>query len=116
MPKTVRVYWGRHRGRVTFNFNWDEIDRTSTVLVSACEYRTNGLDVRPQDPDYWRFVGAATIRVANIAPHGPPTDVNRGVTFVVEIDWDDGLPVATDITVLDGPPVDRIHMENSSDL
>jgi hypothetical protein len=115
MPQTVRVYWGRMRGRTPLNFNWPDINRTSTVLISACEWHTDG-NHDPQDHDYTRFVGDATIRVDNIAPHGPPSDPNNGVTFVVEVDWEDALPICTDVTLLDNVPVQFVHLENASDL
>jgi hypothetical protein len=115
MPQTIRVYWGRLRGRTPLNFNWRDINRSSTVLVSACEWYSDG-DRAPRDHDYARFVGNATVRVDNIAPHGPPADPNNGVTFVVEVDWEDGLPICTDITLLDDPPIQIVHMENASDL
>ncbi|MFB7648345.1 hypothetical protein ACFC1G_27810, partial [Streptomyces sp. NPDC056085] len=53
-----------------------------------------------------RFIGAATVTVENISPHSPPYDPNHGVTFVVNVDWGSPLHIVTDITVLDGPPVD----------
>lgn len=96
MPQTIRKYWGKHRGRVQMNFNWDAIEIDSVVLVSASEY----------DGRKARFVGDASIKVSNIAPHGPPWDSNKGVTFIVEVDWQSPLDVVTDITVLDAKPVE----------
>jgi len=87
-------------GRVTFNFNWDAIDHDSVVLISASEYV-----VTPNPANEYRFIGAATISVSNVTPHGPPYDPNHGVTFVVNVNWDSSLYVATDITVLDDKPV-----------
>ena len=51
------------------------------------------------------FVESNIISVANISPHGPPQDINHGVTFVVTVDWDSPLRIVTDITVLDQAPV-----------
>jgi len=115
MPQTMRVYWGRLRGRTPLNFDGEIIDRTSTVIITASEWRLNPINQEADDGDYQRFVGDATIRVANISPHGPPTDPNRGVTFVVEVDYDEALPVVTDITVMDGRPGQIVHTENASD-
>jgi len=115
MPRTIRVYWGRYQGRVALNFNWGAIGRTSAVLVTVAEWHLDARGVQAGDRDYTRFVGDATIRVANIAPHGPPSDPNNGVTFVVEVDYDEPLPIVTDITVLDESPVEVIHLENASD-
>jgi Papain-like cysteine protease AvrRpt2 len=96
MPKTIRKYWGAHKGRVALNYNWPAIDQDSVVLITASEYASN----------YARFIGAASITVANIAPHGPPYDSNHGVTFVVNVDWGSPLNIVTDITVLDNKPVE----------
>ena len=60
---------------------------------------------QPQTNEH-RFIGAASIAVENVAPHGPPFDPNHGVTFVVNIDWPSPLTIVTDITVLDSPPVE----------
>lgn len=109
MPYHGRYFWGPIRGRYPVNVNLDVIGEESVVVVTACEYRRH----RPQElvgfhvpsmTNQPRFVGAATIYVSNVAPHGPPTDPNRGVTFVINVDWDSPLPVATDITVFDDAP------------
>ena len=103
MAQTIRRYWLPCQGRCLFNLNWDAINRDSVVVVTASEYRKEG-----DDPDKWtRFVGSASIGVDNISPHGPPDDLNHGVTFVVSVDYKDHpLFVVTDITVLDHAPVD----------
>jgi hypothetical protein len=98
MPQTIRKFWRPHNGRVTLNFNWDAINHDSVVLISAAEYVTS----TPPSNEH-RFIGAASITVENIAPHGPPYDNNHGVTFVVNVDWGTPLPIVTDITVLDPP-------------
>ena len=69
------------------------IDHHFVVLVTVSEY----------NHDHVRFIGAATIGVSNVAPHGPPFDPNHGVTFVVHVDRDSPLNIVTDITVLDKP-------------
>ena len=101
MPQTIRKFWGPFRGRVTLNYNWPAINQDSVVLISAAEYQTS----TPASNEH-RFIGAASITVSNIAPHGPPFDPNHGVTFVVNVDWGSPLPIVTDITVLDGPPIE----------
>lgn len=100
MAKTIRHHWTGLKGRVPLNFNWDAIDHDSVVLVTASEYALN----RAAPETSQRFVGAASIWVANITPHGPPYDNNHGVTFVVHVDWGAPLNVVTDITVLDAKP------------
>lgn len=101
MPRTIRKYWGPFQGRTTLNFNWAEINHDSVVMISAAEY-----SVTTPPTDEHRFIGAATITVDNIAPHGPPYDVNHGVTFVVNVNWGAPLNIVTDITVLDEPPIE----------
>ena len=96
MPQTIRKYWGAFKGRVTLNYNWPAIDQDSVVMVTASEY----------NPAHVRFIGAASITVANIAPHGPPFDPNHGVTFVVNVGWGSPLNIVTDITVLDNKPIE----------
>jgi hypothetical protein len=96
MPKTIRKFWRPHNGRVTLNYNWPAIDQDSVVLVSVSEYNA----------EHVRFIGAASITVDNIAPHGPPYDTNHGVTFVVNVDWGTPLPIVTDITLLDAKPIE----------
>ena len=46
-----------------------------------------------------RFVGSANVTVANVTPHGPPVDSNRGVTFVVDVAWGSPLNICTDIAI-----------------
>jgi hypothetical protein len=101
MPQTIRKFWGPLQGRATINFNWPVINHDSVVLVTAAEYAVSA----PPSDDH-RFIGAASITVENIAPHGPPFDPNHGVTFVVNIDWGSPLTIVTDITVLDNPPIE----------
>ncbi len=100
MPQTIRKYWAPFKGRETLNFNWPIINHDSVVLITASEYA-----VATPPSDEHRFIGSASITVENIAPHGPPFDPNHGVTFVVNVDWGTPLPVVTDITVLDAPPI-----------
>lgn len=100
MPHSIRQYWRNLQGRVPLNFNWDVINNDSVVLISVSEY---SIDVaNPGESP--RFVGDANVTVSNISPHGPPYDGNRGVTFVVTVDWPQPLNIVTDITVLDAAP------------
>ena len=101
MPQTIRKYWGRLQGRARLNYNWGAINHDSIVIITASEYI-------PTSPpgNAFRFIGAASVTVENISPHGPPFDPNHGVTFIVNIDWGAPLYIATDITVLDGTPVE----------
>jgi hypothetical protein len=103
MPKTIRKFWPDPFSEVTaLNFNWGEINSDSVVLVTASEYVPQPNS--PPGTPLRRFVGDATIRVDDIAPHGPPFDNNHGVTFVVVVDFPNPVFVATDITLLDQTP------------
>ncbi len=97
MPQTIRKYWGAlPHGRNSLNLNWPAVDQDSVVVVTASECNAQHV----------RFIGAASLTVANIAPHGPPFDGNHGVTFVVNVDWSGPINVVTDITLLDRKPID----------
>src|SRR5262245_39431404 len=101
MPQTIRHYWGPTHGRIVLNYNWDAIDHDSVVLITASQY------VLTDPPsDEHRFIGDANFTVSNIAPHGPPYDANRGVTFVVNVDWGSDIGLVTDIIVLDEKPIE----------
>jgi hypothetical protein len=105
MPRTIRKFWpGPFVGRTPLNFNWNEIDSDSVVLVTASEYVPQANP--PPGANLQRFVGDATIRVDNISPHGPPFDNNHGVTFVVTVDFPRPLFIVTDITLFDDKPVE----------
>jgi hypothetical protein len=95
-PRHMRQGWAPRKGRAVLNFNWDAINVRSVVHVSASEV------IRPEvtGENFRRFVGAATVRVCNVSPHSNP----GGVTFVVEIDWGDPIPIVTDITLFDELP------------
>jgi hypothetical protein len=99
MSQTIRHHWTGLKGRRALNFNWDAIDHDSVVLVTASEYALNA--AAPETSQ--RFVGAASITVANVTPHGPPYDPNHGVTFVVDVAWGAPLDVVTDVVLLDRP-------------
>jgi hypothetical protein len=88
MAEVRRIYWGRWRGRVSFTFNSGAINHQSVVIVTASEGDEGNSTASPQ-----RFVGAADIRVANVAPF------DGGVVFVVEIDWDQPISIWTDIYI-----------------
>jgi hypothetical protein len=101
-PRTVRVYWGRFKGRVNLNYNWGGvIHRGSVVHVTACEYlpaRAGEVFADDPAPTPW-ITGAANITIHGVAPHTNPD----GVGFIVTVDWDEPLPIVTDITVFDPP-------------
>ena len=108
MARHARQYWPPNRGRVKLSFNWDAIHRGSVVHVSASEYVPETPTQGVGHGDHRRVVGAANITVANVSPHGAPDHPNQGVTFVVNIDWPEPIPIVTDITVFDEEPVASI--------
>ena len=85
----------RGHGRIKANFNAGDIHERSVVVVTACEL---GEFDKP-------MVGDANVWVSNIAPHGPPSDPNNGVTYALHIDWHEDLVARVDITILDSPVV-----------
>jgi len=104
MPRTVRKFWPEpFSGVVPLNFNWDSIESDSVVVVTASEYVPQA---NPPQRNLRRFVGDASIRVDDIAPHGPPFDNNRGVAFIVNVNFPKPLFIVTDITVFDGKPIE----------
>jgi hypothetical protein len=82
------------------NFNWDAIDQGSVVLVTASEFALSKPNEHIAGTDQTRFVGAANVWVSGIAPHSGP----GGVTFALNVDWGEPIPVVTDITLLDERP------------
>lgn len=97
MPQTVRKFWGPNNGRLYLNYNWDQINQN---LLSSSRYP----EYAGPDQDEYRFIGEASLSVYNIAPHGPPSAQDQGVSFYVNIDWPTPLYFVTDITVLDNTP------------
>jgi hypothetical protein len=113
-----RVYWGaKGVGQGSFNWDWDAIHANSVVLIAASEYDPGA----PPDADgsARRIISNTLIRVCNIAPHGPPSDPHRGVTFVIEIvTIPFGLPevnLCTDIIVFDATTnADVVYVEGAA--
>jgi hypothetical protein len=103
-PRTVRVYWGRFKGRVNLNFNWDAIQPGSVVHVTACESapRPSHDPIFADEPMPTDWVtGGANVTVHGVSPHKNPD----GVGFILTVDWDSPLPIVTDITVFDRPEI-----------
>lgn len=108
VPMAIRVFWTMNPGRNVVNLNWPALSADSVVLVSASEYNVNSQQL-PNGTDQ-RFVGNASITVANVTPHGPPFDPNRGVTFVVDVGWSSPLNVCTDISLIVDSPQQAIYI------
>lgn len=106
MPRHARVFWEPQQGRCVLNTNWDAINAKSVVHISASEYVPPAPDAHGGfvDENHQRFIGSASITVSNIAPHGPPFDPNNGVTYVVNVDWSEPIPIVVDITVFEEDP------------
>ena len=99
---TIRIFYRMNPGRNVVNLNWPALSADSVVSVQASEYAV-GTQQLPDSTEQ-RFVGAASITVDNITPHGPPFDTNRGVTFVVNVGWGSPLNICTDVTLLANAP------------
>lgn len=65
----------------------------SVVLVTASEGDGSDSTASPQ-----RLIGAADFTVTSIAPF------DGGAGFVVQVGWDDPIPLWTDLAVTDGFP------------
>jgi hypothetical protein len=115
MPKTIRKFWPDPFpiGRNALNFNWDEIDSDSVVLVTAAKYVPQP-NAAP-DANLQRLLdiqSPLTVRIDNISPHEPPFDQNHGVTSSVTIArppnnvFEGRTFVATDITLFESKPVE----------
>lgn len=100
MPQTIRKYWSPRKGRHVMNFNWEAINFGSVVSVTACEYVPVSSGVHIVNSDQPKHVGDANVWVSGVAPHSNP----GGVTFAVNVDWPDPLPIVTDITLFDDLP------------
>jgi hypothetical protein len=81
------------------NLNTQDIDERSVVVITAVEITTVG-----NNPQH-RFLGDADVWVSNIAPHGPPSDPNNGVEWILHVDFPEDLNVLIDITLLDSPVI-----------
>lgn len=55
-------------------------------------------------------------RMRGHVPQDSTSDSTNGVPCVLEVDWEDALAVCADVTLLDGLPVEVVHVENGSDL
>src|SRR6476646_10293664 len=99
--RSIRQYWHGVHGRTALNINWDAVNSDSTVHVAAAEFHLDA--AKPAASP--RFVGASTVTVRNVTPHGPPYDPNHGVTFVVDVDWPEPLNIVTDIVLMDAAEI-----------
>jgi hypothetical protein len=86
---------------VNLNYNWDVVQRGSVAHVTACEYQpAKKGEVFADDPAPTPWVtGSANVTVHGVSPHINP----NGVGFIVTVDWEEPLPIVTDITVFDPP-------------
>jgi hypothetical protein len=104
MSNTIRILYpgihsrsGDYLTPTLLTLTWPPIHRDSIVLISASEYRTNGIEAGVPVID--RYIGDAEIRIGGIAPE-------EGVVhFVVTVDWKSPLDIAVDFVVLDPPPL-----------
>ncbi len=112
MPQSFRHFWPDPvRGRVWFNYNLPgvivrkgNVPTVSSVMVTACEWQPAG-GVFGRAGSLHR--GDANIWVSNVRPYvraeneTDPVRQGGGVEFVINVDWETPLLVATTITVFD---------------
>lgn len=102
MSRSIRLIYRNKQGRTAINHNWDAIEKRSTVIITAAEWKP----VDPPDP-YDAIgrphLGAANIYVTNVGPHDPEGGAGGagGVEFYLHVDNDRPLHVQVTITVLD---------------
>jgi hypothetical protein len=108
VPVSVRVFWQMNPGRNVVNLNWPAVSADSVVMVSASEYSSTSQKL--PDGSHQRFVGAASVTVSNVTPHGPPFDPNHGVTFVVDVAWNAPLTICTDIALVNNAPESVVYV------
>ncbi|KAL9632570.1 MAG: hypothetical protein Q9164_005240 [Protoblastenia rupestris] len=101
MPQTIRKFWDPFQGRATLDFKWPIISQDSVVLLTTSEY----FGFTPPNNEH-HFIRAASVTVENISPHGPPSDPDPGLTFIMNISSNSPLNLVNDNTVLDAPPVE----------
>jgi hypothetical protein len=102
MINTIRIlYPGIHSetdgwsALTELQLTWPPIHRDSTVLISASEYRQDGVDNGVPVID--RFIGDAPITINNISP------VEGQVNFCINVDFGSPLNIAVDFVVFDPP-------------
>jgi hypothetical protein len=108
VPVAIRIFWRMNPGRNVVNLNWPALSADSVVAVTASEYNP-GTQELPDGSDQ-RFVGAASITVDNVTPHGPPFDPNHGVTFVVNVGWNAPLNICTDVALIANAPQQVLYV------
>lgn len=108
LPVAIRIFWRMNPGRNVVNLNWPALSADSVVAVTASEYNTASQEL-PDGSDQ-RFVGVASVTVANVTPHGPPFDPNLGVTFVVDVGWNAPLNICTDVALIANNPQQVIYI------
>ena len=113
VPMSIRIYWRMNPGRNVVNLNWGALSADSVVAVAASEYVTGGQKLA--DNSAQRFVGAASITVDNVTPHGPPFDPNHGVTFVVTVGWGSPLNICTDVSLIQNQPQQVIYIGSQTE-
>ena len=101
MARSTRYVLENQQGVTRQNFNWDAINIDSAVIVTAAEYgdwlgALSGVKTvgRPN-------LGAASVWVSNVGPHGVTGIEAGGVEFFLHTDWSSPLKVMVTISVLE---------------
>lgn len=99
MSHSIRLIYRNMKGRSRQNYNWDSINRRSSVIITAAEW----MPVSPPNPEDVigrPHLGEANVYVTNIGPHDDEGG-GGGVEFHLHVDYDTPLNVQVTITVLD---------------
>jgi hypothetical protein len=101
MARSIRYVLDNQQGVTRQNFNWDAINIDTAVIVTAAEIgdwlgALSGVKTvgRPN-------LGAASVWVSNVGPHGFSTDEAGGVEFFLHTEWSSPLRIMVTITALE---------------
>ena len=98
MATVRRWFLGKCNGAVNCNYSDDAITNQSVVLISVSEGEGGGPEGPLSSAAPGRFLGDATMSVANISPR------DGAVTFRIFVDWFEPLAVWVDIFIASEVP------------
>lgn len=100
MARSIRVLYRGQQGTIRKNFNWPPINLDSAVVITAAEFtpQFGGFGGGPKTLGR-PLLGAASVYVTNVGPHGVAGAEAGGVEFLLHVDWHHPLDVIVTITV-----------------